>query len=160
MNYPDPTSAGSGNPGATNVVRIGGKGAGAFVLLMDIAKVFIPIVIARWLTGDELIALCVGVGAFAGHVFPPLRVGGKGVASFLGCLLGFYPPGALVFVIVWLGMFAVSRYSSVAGMTASGISPIALWALDAPIVVTATTALMALLVIGRHRANIRQLLGD
>ena len=158
MGRPDPMRTGSRNPGATNVARIGGKLAGALVLLGDIGKVLAPMLIARALNLEEAAVLCVGAGAFFGHLFPPRRKGGKGVASFLGFLAGIYASAAFVFAVVWLGVYyIVSRYSSVAGMTASAASPIALWWLEAPWLIVVTSLPMVALILWRHSDNIRNL---
>ena len=148
---------GSGNIGATNALRTGNKGLAALTLLGDVLKGTIPILIAwRW---GELPAAAAAVGAFIGHLFPVwLRFkGGKGVATYIGILLGFAPIGAAVFAAVWLGVAAAFRYSSLAALAATPVVPIAYLILGHQ-AAAALTALLTLLVYIKHRANIARLL--
>ena len=109
---------GSGNIGATNVLRAGGKGVAALTLILDAAKGTAAVLLAARL--GETAALAAGLGAFLGHVFPVwLRFkGGKGVATYLGVLIGLYWPAALLFAATWLAVAYVTRYSSLAALTA------------------------------------------
>jgi acyl phosphate:glycerol-3-phosphate acyltransferase len=153
----DVRSIGSGNIGATNVLRTGRKDLAALTLAADILKG----TAAVWLAGrygpDP--ALCAGFGAFIGHLFPVwLKFkGGKGVATFLGILLGFYWPAAAAFAAIWLYCAAFARMSSFAGLTASLATPFILYAVDEKQVGELFIAL-TLLVWFRHYANIRRLL--
>jgi acyl phosphate:glycerol-3-phosphate acyltransferase len=156
---PDIRTVGSGNIGATNVLRTGRKGVAAATLLGDTLKGTVAVLIAsHWLGRDAAIAA--GFGAFLGHLFPVWLgfQGGKGVATFIGLLLGFKLWLALgVFAIVWLGIAAVTRYASLAGMTASAAMPVVLWWQG-----DGREALL-FLVLGamvwlKHRANIARLL--
>ncbi len=153
----DLRAIGSGNIGATNVLRTGRKGLAAATLLLDLLKgaCAVVVVYALWGRDHSMIA---GLGAFLGHLFPIwLRFkGGKGVATFLGVLLGVIWQGAIVFAAVWLLVAALTRYSSVAALVASAAVPIALWAWgdrqEAQLFL-----LMAVLVWIMHRANIARL---
>ena len=155
---PDLRSIGSGNIGATNVLRTGRKGLAAATLLGDMLKGTFAVLVARYVLGDN-VAIAAAVGAFLGHVFPVwLRFrGGKGVATYIGVLLGIAWPAAVVFCVVWLAIAAVTRYSSLAALTASLAAPAYLWwrgdVADAPVFLL----LSALLWI-MHRANIGRLL--
>ena len=148
---------GSGNIGATNVLRTGRKGLAAATLLLDLAKGWAAVVIvAALLPGYEQLA---AAGAFVGHCYPVwLRFrGGKGVATLMGIVLALHPPLALVYAIVWLGLLATLRISSVAGMAAAASAPVAAAVFDRFDLVPLLLAL-ALIVIWKHRENIGRLL--
>ena len=156
----DPRAGGSGNPGATNVLRLAGKGPAAVTLLGDAGKGVLPVLLAAalGLHGWQLTAI--GLAAFAGHLFPVfygLR-GGKGVATFLGVNLALDPWLALCFVLTWLAVAGVTRYSSLAALVATAVLPlVAAWrGADAGSVVLFVA--MAALIYWRHRGNIGQLL--
>lgn len=156
----DPRSYGSGNPGATNVLRSGNKAAAILTLLFDALKGYIPVVIALHLGLDTVTVTAVGLGAFIGHLWPLFFKfeGGKGVATAAGVLLGFQPALGGLVLLVWLGMAVVFRYSSLAALTASIAAPIIQfqgWGLSA---MTVGVILMSALLIWRHEANIRKLL--
>ena len=121
---PDLRSIGSGNIGATNVLRTGRKGLAAATLLGDMLKGTFAVLLTRYLLGDD-VAIAAAVGAFLGHLFPVwLRFrGGKGVATYIGVLLGIAWPAAIVFCAVWLAVAAATRYSSLAALTASLAAP-------------------------------------
>ena len=155
---PDIRAIGSGNIGATNVLRTGKKGLAAATLLCDALKGTAAVLLAaHYATPDA--ALVAGFGAFLGHLFPVwLKFkGGKGVAVYIGLLIGLYWPGALIFCAIWLGVAALSRYSSLAALVASALTPLALWLLNQPSAAALFLALSALLWI-MHRANIARLL--
>lgn len=148
---------GSGNIGATNVLRTGNKKLAAATLLLDALKGTVAVVIAsRW--GHDA-AIAAGLGAFIGHLYPVWLgfKGGKGVATYLGVLLGLSYLGALVFAATWLIVAFVSRYSSLAALTAAVVVPIALYMMDLP-KAAGLLALMSVIVFIRHRANISRLL--
>lgn len=160
----DLRAIGSGNIGATNVLRTGRKDLAALTLLLDLLKGTLAVVLARQLaSGDvgrgispELLA---AAGAFLGHVLPVWLAfrGGKGVATFLGCLLGVAWPAALAFAAVWLSVAGVTRYSSAAALCASAFVPLVLLGMgraDAALVF----GLLAVLLWTKHRANIERLL--
>jgi acyl phosphate:glycerol-3-phosphate acyltransferase len=155
---PDIRDIGSGNIGATNVLRTGRKGLAAATLLCDALKGTVAALIAGHFAGHDA-ALAAGLGAFLGHLFPVwLKFkGGKGVAVYIGLLIGLYWPGALIFCAIWLGVAALSRYSSLAALTASALTPLALWFVDQPNAAALFLVLSALLW-NMHRANIRRLL--
>lgn len=148
---------GSGSIGATNVLRTGRRGLALATVLLDGGKGLVAVLIAGWLfPGHEVPA---AAAAFLGHLYPVwLRFrGGKGVATLIGVCLGLYWPIVLVFAAVWLGLFAVFRISSVAGMSAAIATPIAAAVLGRFDLVLLLIAL-ALLVLWKHRANIDRLL--
>jgi acyl phosphate:glycerol-3-phosphate acyltransferase len=152
----DIRTIGSGNIGATNVLRTGRKGLAAATLLCDSLKGAIPVLFfAQW---GQQAALAAAIGAFLGHIFPVwLKFkGGKGVATFLGTLLGVAWPAGLAFVIVWLGCAALFRYSSLSALVASAASPLVLLGLgraDAALVF----AILTIALFWRHRKNIEKL---
>jgi acyl phosphate:glycerol-3-phosphate acyltransferase len=152
----DIRSIGSGNIGATNVLRTGRKGLAAATLLGDALKGTLAVLIAsRW---GEPAALAGAIGAFTGHLFPVWLgfKGGKGVATFLGTLLGVAWPAALAFAGLWLGCAALFRYSSLSALVASAATPAVLLALGRPQAAIVYVALAAALW-WMHRANIARL---
>jgi glycerol-3-phosphate acyltransferase PlsY len=155
---PDVRTIGSGNIGATNVLRTGRKGLAALTLVCDALKGTLAVLIAGHFAGHQA-ALIAGLGAFLGHLFPVwLKFkGGKGVATYIGLLIGLYWPGALVFIAVWLIVAFIARYSSLAALVASALTPAALWLLHAPSSAALFFLLTVLLWI-MHRANIARLL--
>lgn len=161
LGLPDPRSYGSGNIGATNVLRSGNRIAAALTLAGDAVKGWAAILVARMLgLPIELVAL-VGFAAFLGHLFPVwLRFkGGKGVATAAGVLIAFDWRLGLAVLVVWMTMAVVSRYSSLAAITAALFAPAAAWYLpggNGPILWA--VAAMSLLLIARHHANIRKLM--
>jgi glycerol-3-phosphate acyltransferase PlsY len=154
---PDIRAIGSGNIGATNVLRTGHKALAAATLLCDMLKGTIAVLAAAHYGADAAIAAA--LGAFLGHLFPVwLKFkGGKGVATFIGLLIGLYWPAALVFCIVWLAVAGVSRYSSLAALVASAITPLAVWYFGLPRV-AALFLLLTVLLWVMHRANIARLM--
>jgi glycerol-3-phosphate acyltransferase PlsY len=149
---------GSGNIGATNVLRTGRRGLAAATLLLDVVKGAGAVLMAGWLMGGTA-AMAAGFGAFVGHLFPVWLAfkGGKGVATYIGILLGLYWPAALFFCCIWLAVAFVTRYSSLSSLAASAATPFILWALARPELALVTGALTALL-IGKHSPNIKRLL--
>jgi len=153
----DIRKVGSGNIGATNVLRTGRKGLAAATLLGDGLKGTAAVLIG-WLWGPNT-AIMAALGAFLGHLFPVWLAfrGGKGVATFIGCLIGLQPLAALIFAGIWLAVAFVSRYSSLAALIASAAMPPALWSLGERQIAELTVLLVALLW-GKHRENIRRLI--
>jgi len=155
----DVRAIGSGNIGATNVLRTGRKGLAAATLLLDAAKGAGAVLLAAWLWPDQpLFPGVAAIGAFLGHLFPVwLRFkGGKGVATLIGIVAALHWPSALVIAAIWLLAFALSRYSSVAGMAvgvATPVSAAAFGRFDLAIMFLG----FALLVLWKHRANIGRL---
>jgi acyl phosphate:glycerol-3-phosphate acyltransferase len=154
----DLRSIGSGNIGATNVLRTGRRDLAAATLILDALKGTFAVLIASFVFGP-VGGLAAAIGAFLGHVFPVWLSfkGGKGVATFLGCLIGVAWPAALVFAIAWLGVAFVTRYSSAAALTASVASPIALF-MRGPALAGWVFILLAILLWIKHRPNIERLL--
>jgi glycerol-3-phosphate acyltransferase PlsY len=155
---PDLRSIGSGNIGATNVLRTGNKPLAAATLLGDMLKGTVAVLLAKHFAGADA-ALAAGLGAFLGHLFPVwLKFkGGKGVATYIGLLLGLYWQGALIFCAVWLLVAFATRYSSLAALIASALTPLALWFLGTPRA-AALLLLLSLLLWLRHIPNIRRLI--
>jgi len=153
----DLRSIGSGNIGATNVLRTGRKGLAAATLLFDLAKGAVAVVLARHFAGDGAAALG-GAAAVLGHCFPVwLRFkGGKGVATLMGVALGLAWPIGLAYAVVWLGMLAITRISSLGGMSAAVVAPFAALALGMRSEAAVLAGLTAL-VLWLHRANIGRL---
>jgi len=149
---------GSGNIGATNVLRTGRKGLAAATLLLDLAKGLLAVLAVRALWGEALTEQA-AIGAFVGHCFPVWLMfrGGKGVATTAGICLGLAWPIGAVYAAVWLGMLAVTRISSLAGMSAAVAAPLAAWGMGYPEHVKALAAI-AVAVLVLHRANISRLL--
>jgi len=155
---PDIRAIGSGNIGATNVLRTGRKGLAAATLLCDALKGTAAVLLTAYFATPDA-ALVAGLGAFVGHLFPVwLKFkGGKGVAVYIGLLIGLYWPGALIFIAIWLSVAGLSRYSSLAALIASALTPMALWLLGQPNAAALFLLLSALLWL-MHRANIGRLL--
>ena len=155
---PDLRSIGSGNIGATNVLRTGRKGLAAATLLCDMLKGTLAVLLTRYVLGDTA-AIAAAVGAFLGHVFPVWLGfrGGKGVATYIGVLLGIAWPAAVVFCVVWLAVAAATRYSSLAALTASLAAPAYLW-WQGDITDAWVFLLLSILLWIMHRANIERLL--
>jgi glycerol-3-phosphate acyltransferase PlsY len=154
----DLRSIGSGNIGATNVLRTGHKGLAAATLLLDMLKGTAAVIVAGYLDGPNA-AMLAALGAFLGHLFPVwLKFrGGKGVAVYIGVLLGLFWPAALAFCLIWLATAVASRYSSLAALVASLVTPVLLWWLDQLALATLFAA-MTVLLFYMHRENIKRLL--
>src|SRR3990172_4688816 len=124
MGLPDPRETGSKNPGATNILRYGGKTAAALTLAGDVLKGVLPVLIARALTTDAVIITLTGFGAFLGHLYPVFFSfrGGKGVATALGVWLALSPGVGLALLATWVVMAVLFRYSSLSALTTSVIA--------------------------------------
>lgn len=169
MGLNDPRTYGSGNPGATNVLRSGSKAAAAVTLLLDALKGLVPVVLvkafgAEFGLGESTVAL-VGLAAFLGHLYPVFFAfkGGKGVATALGVLLGISGWLGLATALTWLIVAVFFRYSSLAALVASVFAPVyyvmcsgIVWDAETPI--TAAIVVMAALLLWRHRENIQRLI--
>jgi glycerol-3-phosphate acyltransferase PlsY len=155
---PDLRATGSGNIGATNVLRTGNKKLAAATLLGDVLKGTLAVLIVKYEWGADA-AIPAALGAFLGHLFPVWLgfKGGKGVATYIGILLGLAWPAALTFCAVWAAVAAVTRYSSLAALIASITSPLVLWLLGYQQEAQLFVLLSALLWI-MHRANIQRLM--
>lgn len=154
----DIRTIGSGNIGATNVLRTGNKKIAALTLLLDGLKGTVPALLLGWLYGPQA-GILGGLAAFFGHLFPMWLgfKGGKGVATSIGVLFGLYWPLGMIFVALWIAMAALFRISSLSALTASAVAPLAAYLLGhADLVLPA--AVMAVAVFITHRANIRRLI--
>jgi glycerol-3-phosphate acyltransferase PlsY len=151
---------GSGNIGATNVLRTGNKKIAAATLLGDMLKGTLAVVVAD-IAGGRDVAIIAGLGAFIGHIFPVwLKFqGGKGVATFIGVVLGLFWPGALAFGAIWLSVAWVTRYSSLAALAASALTPLVLYFAFDLHPEAHLAAVMAVILWIKHHENIRRLLG-
>jgi glycerol-3-phosphate acyltransferase PlsY len=149
---------GSGNIGATNVLRTGRKSLAVATLLLDAAKGAAAVLIAGHWFGESP-AIVAGFGAFLGHIFPVwLRFkGGKGVSTFVGVLLVVAWKVAAIFIVIWLAAAALTRLSSLAALVATIATPIAAWAMGYGALAIAT-ALMGMIILAKHRGNIRRLM--
>jgi glycerol-3-phosphate acyltransferase PlsY len=154
----DIRAIGSGNIGATNVLRTGRKGLAAATLILDGLKGTVAVLFG-WRWGGEYAALTAGLGAFIGHCFPIwLRFkGGKGVATFLGILLGLHWPTMLLAALVWIGAAAVTRYSSLSALLASLAAPVVLLLFGRP-EAAGMCVLLTVIIWIKHRANLKRLL--
>ena len=154
----DLRTIGSGNIGATNVLRTGRKGLAAATLLLDAFKGTLAVIIAGYFGGAEA-AMVAGLGSFLGHLFPVWLnfKGGKGVAVYIGILIGLFWPGAILFCVIWLATALISRYSSLSALIASFITPFFIWWHEHAMLAALFTVL-TLLLFYMHRENIRRLL--
>jgi glycerol-3-phosphate acyltransferase PlsY len=153
----DLRSIGSGNIGATNVLRTGRKGLAAATLLLDMLKGTAAVIISGYCGGPNA-AMLAALGAFLGHLFPVWLNfrGGKGVAVYIGVLIGLFWPAAVVFCVLWLATALTSRYSSLSALVASFVTPIFLWWFGHPALASLFVVLTALLFY-KHRENIKRL---
>ena len=153
----DIRSIGSGSIGATNVLRTGSKKLAAGTLLFDALKGTVAVVIAGYIAGPNA-AMVAGLGAFLGHLFPVwLKFkGGKGVATYIGVLLGLFWPGMVVFCLLWLATAFTTRYSSLSALVAAFITPMFLWWFG-HLALAALFAMLTLLLFYAHRENIKRL---
>src|SRR5882757_2353665 len=153
----DLRSIGSGSIGATNVLRTGNKGLAAATLIGDMLKGTVAVLIAGYFGGPDA-AMLAALAAFLGHLFPVWLNfnGGKGVATYIGVLLGLFWPAAVVFCVLWLATAATSRYSSLSALVASFITPIFLWWFGHPSLAS-LFAVLTLLLFYAHRENIKRL---
>ena len=160
LGIPDPRTQGSKNPGATNVLRLGGKKIAAFVLLFDGLKGAVPVFIGVYygfgLTALTLTALC----AFLGHVFPVFFRfrGGKGIATYIGGLVAINLLAGLIFSIIWLVVAKVLKISSMSALIATALSPFYFYLITSDIESTLIIGLISLLIFYTHRDNIKRLI--
>jgi len=154
---PDPRTVGSGNPGATNVLRSGKKLAAALTLLGDVVKGWLPVWLAMQSDMLMWVVAYVSLAVFIGHLYPIFYKfqGGKGVATALGVMFALSPLLALAALVTWIVVFAVSRYSSLAAIVAASLAPVYAWyLLSAYKDYLITVLVMSLLLVWRHRSNI------
>lgn len=160
MGLPDPRGEGSRNPGATNVLRFGGRKAAAITLAGDFLKGVLPVLLARLAGVEETGLALTALAAFLGHLYPVFFgfEGGKGVATAFGAILGLSWPVALAALATWLTMAFVVRISSLSALTAAVLAPLFGWWFGLPSTYDAAILTMVVLLVWRHRSNIRQLL--
>jgi len=163
MGLPDPREQGSGNPGATNVMRFGGKKAAIITLLGDLLKGLIPVYAAKLLNIPIELLAATGLAAFMGHLYPVFFKfkGGKGVATSIGVLLGFSWLLGFAFIGTWLAAYKLGKISSLSALVASILSPIYAWFIVGDVTLMGASLLMTVLLVWRHKSNIQKLLaGD
>ncbi|WP_428353077.1 glycerol-3-phosphate 1-O-acyltransferase PlsY [Methyloprofundus sp.] len=163
MGLPDPRVEGSGNPGATNVMRIGGKKAAAITLLGDMLKGLIPVVIAQLLGVGPVILSGVVLAAFLGHLYPIFFgfAGGKGVATSFGVLLGANWMVGLAVLFTWITIYKLFKISSLSALIAASLAPLYVYLIMGMHALVYVAALIAVILIWRHKSNIQRLLaGD
>lgn len=156
MRLDDPRSYGSGNPGATNVLRSGNRSAAVLTLLGDALKGYVAVLVGRLLELDPVTLAAVGLAVFAGHLWPVFFrfKGGKGVATAVGVLFGFDALLGLACVTVWLLVALTTRLSSLAALVAAALAPLLTLYLQGSAVSVAMVTLMSLLLIWKHKKNI------
>jgi glycerol-3-phosphate acyltransferase PlsY len=159
LKLPDPRTQGSKNPGATNMLRIGGKKIAAFVLLIDVLKGLSPILLAYSYTSSSLELSIIALFAFLGHVYPVFYSfkGGKGVATFIGGLIGINPLVGLSFILIWLFVAKVLNISSLSALVATLLTPIVFYFIEMDIEATGVITLICLWIFFTHRSNIKRL---
>ena len=156
----DPREQGSGNPGATNVLRLYGRTPALLTLCGDLLKGLVPVLLLRYVQAPDVFVAAAGLAAFSGHLYPlffGLR-GGKGVATLIGVLLGFHWLLGAAFVVTWLLLALLSRYSSLAAIASALLAPLFCWLILAAAPYITAASLMSALLVWRHRLNIRKLL--
>ena len=160
MGLEDPRNTGSNNPGATNVLRHGGKKAAIITLIGDMLKGLIPVLLAQQLSSDSLVIALVGLFALLGHIFPLYYgfKGGKGVATYYGALLGFNGLSGLIALGIWLALAALVKISSLSALVSIFSASFILWYYTASVELTAALAVMSIFVFWRHKKNIVRLL--
>lgn len=161
LGLPDPRLEGSKNPGATNVLRIGGKKAAIVTLFGDVVKGVLPVGLAQLLNVDAAALALVGLAAFLGHLFPVFFgfQGGKGVATALGVLSAFSVYVGLTLVATWLTVAGLTRISSLSALTASLLAPFYVWWLaGGNTALTVAATFMSVLLVWRHKGNIQRIL--
>ena len=160
MGLPDPRSDGSGNPGTTNVLRLGGSKAAAITLAGDLLKGLVPVVVARLLGLPDTTVAAVALAAFLGHLYPLFFQfrGGKGVATAGGAIIGLAPLVAAAALATWAVMAMLFRISSLAALTAATLAPLYAYLLGGRWATVLVLATMAAVLIWRHRANIQRIM--
>jgi len=160
MGLPDPRTMGSGNPGATNVLRTGSKKAAAITLIGDALKGLIPVLLAKWLDVEPNIIALVAAAAFLGHLYPIFFnfKGGKGVATALGVFLGISFPVGLMLAASWLLIAYTTKISSISALIAACLSPVYIYFVVGETVYTVMAVFLSVLLVYRHKSNIQDLL--
>jgi glycerol-3-phosphate acyltransferase PlsY len=159
LGLPSPRTVGSGNPGATNVLRLGGKKAAIITLTGDALKGLVPVLIAYLLNLSPLFVACVALAAIIGHIFPIFFgfKGGKGVATLIGVMFGFSWYIGLIFLGIWLLVAYTTKYSSLSSILATALIPIAVYFFygTSPTIIF---GIIAIIVVLRHHENIQRLI--
>ncbi len=160
FSLPDPRELGSGNPGATNVLRTGNKMAAAITLAGDLLKGLLPVIAVDLLTANSILIAATGVAALLGHMYPLYYQfkGGKGVATTLGVLLGFNSLLGIFWIVLWLLTALITRYSSLSALVATLLVLIISWFWANNIWLSASMLVITIFVFWRHRTNIKNLL--
>ena len=160
MGLPDPRSEGSENPGATNVLKIGGKKAAVITLVGDLLKGFIPVLAGVILGADELTLSLIAMAAFLGHLYPVFFgfKGGKGVATAFGVILGLSLPVAVAVLIVWLSVYYFFKLSSLAALSTALAMPLIFFYIDGSITYTIMSGILSAMLVLRHRSNIEKII--
>ncbi|MDC0475607.1 glycerol-3-phosphate 1-O-acyltransferase PlsY [Methylophilaceae bacterium] len=161
FNLPDPRTIGSKNPGATNVMRSGNKKAAIFTLLGDLLKAILVLAIAEYLGFNDLIIVCVALAVLIGHIYPIFYKfrGGKGVATAIGILIALNFKLAFIVVSIWLLVFGIWRYSSLAAIVAAISAPIvAIFILRDQSLYCIAFTLITIIILIKHKTNIKKLL--
>lgn len=160
MGLEDPRTVGSNNPGATNVLRHGGKKAAVVTLLGDMLKGLIPVLLVTRFQADNLTVAIVGMCALLGHIFPVYYgfKGGKGVATFYGVILGTNWLVGIIAISIWLTMAFLFKISSLSAMVSIFFTPVILWYFSHSVELTLTVVFMSMLILWRHRSNIKSLM--
>ncbi len=160
MGLPDPRSVGSGNPGATNVLRSGGKKAAVLTLVGDVLKGWLPVIVGHLLGVSPELLAAIAFAAFCGHLFPIFFSfrGGKGVATAFGASLGLSGWLGLAVLLTWLVMAALSRYSSLSALISALLAPVYAWLLTGEMAYVVGVGLTSLILVWRHRSNLQRLM--
>jgi len=160
MGLADPRTQGSGNPGATNVLRVGGKKAAAITLLGDAIKGVIPVLAAQLMGFDPWALALTALAAFIGHLYPVFFQfrGGKGVATAFGVLVVLAWPVGLAILATWLAVAKLTKISSLSALVAAALTPAYMWWLRPEPAFVITAGIISVLLIWRHRSNIQKLL--
>ncbi|MDG1692713.1 MAG: glycerol-3-phosphate 1-O-acyltransferase PlsY [Methylophilaceae bacterium] len=161
FNLPDPRTIGSKNPGATNVMRSGNKKAAIFTLLGDLLKAILVLTLAEYLGFNDLVIVCVALAVLIGHIYPIFYKfqGGKGVATAIGILIALNFKLALIVASIWLLVFGIWRYSSLAAILAAISAPIiAIFILRDQSLYCIAFSFITVIILFKHQANIRKLL--
>ena len=159
MGLDDPRSLGSKNPGATNVLRIGGKKAAATTLAGDTIKGLLPILLAQYFHQSPINLAIIGLAAFAGHLYPIFFhfKGGKGVATAFGVIIGISLPVGICLLVTWLLCAYLFKISSLAALISACLSPLYMWYFEPNNVLAIMCLIIAVILIWRHRSNIQKL---
>lgn len=162
FNLPDPRTQGSNNPGATNILRIGGKKAAVITLIGDGLKGIIPVLIAQYLALDTFNITWIIFAAFLGHVYPIFFnfKGGKGVATFLGALLALSYPTGLSFIITWIFVAKVLKISSLSALVATALTPVYFYLITNNLIATYVIISICIWIFYTHKSNIKRLFNN